>query len=179
MFSSAARAAARPIGNTTTRCIRQHRTQSIQKLLNEQRPCQRRFQSTEGRRARPEKGRFWPNFITLWRAHPYSVSTALATIAFGFGALVYANHIYNAYIIAAFHNFPEPVAKELRKALYYTNQDLKPKEALKFYKKALAVAEEIGMDPFSDEIIGVKIQLAAFMEKIEQYGKAIEVLEIV
>lgn len=35
------------------------------------------------------------------------------------------------------------------------------------------------MDPFSDEILGVKIQLAALMEKIQQYDKAIGVLEIV
>ncbi len=35
------------------------------------------------------------------------------------------------------------------------------------------------MDPFSDEILGVKIQLAALMEKIQQYQKAIDVLEIV
>jgi hypothetical protein len=35
------------------------------------------------------------------------------------------------------------------------------------------------MDPFSDEIIGVKIQLAALMEKIQQYEKAIQILEIV
>ena len=35
------------------------------------------------------------------------------------------------------------------------------------------------MDPFSDEILGVKLQIAAMMEKIQQYQKAIEVLEIV
>ena len=35
------------------------------------------------------------------------------------------------------------------------------------------------MDPFSDEIIGVKIYVAALMERIENYPKAIQVLEIV
>ena len=35
------------------------------------------------------------------------------------------------------------------------------------------------MDPFSDEIIGVKIQLAALMERVQQYKKAIDILEIV
>lgn len=35
------------------------------------------------------------------------------------------------------------------------------------------------MDPFSDEILGVKIQLASLMEKIQQYQKAIDILEIV
>ncbi|KAK4981609.1 hypothetical protein LTR66_009853 [Elasticomyces elasticus] len=37
----------------------------------------------------------------------------------------------------------------------------------------------MGMDPFSDEILGVKIQVAALMEKIQNFPKAIEVLEIV
>lgn len=67
----------------------------------------------------------------------------------------------------------------MRKALYYTNISLEPKNAVKYYKEALRVADEIGMDPFSDEIMGIKIQLAALMEKIQLYQKAIEVLEIV
>ena len=33
------------------------------------------------------------------------------------------------------------------------------------------------MDPFSDEVLGIKIQVAALMERIEQFPKAIEVLE--
>jgi hypothetical protein len=106
--------------------------------------------------------------------HPH-----LFSICFGSGTLIYANYIYNSYIIGAFHKYPEPVAKQLRKALYYTNISLEPQNALKYYKEALRVADEIGMDPFSDEILGVKIQLASFMEKIQQYQKAIDVLEIV
>ncbi len=115
----------------------------------------------------------------LFRAYPYSVSLAVAIILFGSGVLLYSNYIYHTYIVGAFHKFPEPVAKELRKALFYTNQDLRPHDALKYYKKALRISEEIGMDPFSDEILGVKIQMAAFFEKIEQREKAIQVLEIV
>jgi len=92
---------------------------------------------------------------------------------------MYSNYIYHNYIIGAFHKFPEPVAKQLRKALYYTNISLEPKQAVKYYKEALRVADEIGMDPFSDEIIGVKIQLASLMERIQQYKKAIDILEIV
>lgn len=67
----------------------------------------------------------------------------------------------------------------MRKALYYTNIALDPKLAVKYYREALRVADEIGMDPFSDEIIGVKIQLASLMEKVQQYQKAIDILEIV
>lgn len=35
------------------------------------------------------------------------------------------------------------------------------------------------MDPFTDEIIGTKITLAGLMEKIGQYDKAVDILEIV
>lgn len=50
---------------------------------------------------------------------------------------------------------------------------------MKHYREALRVADEIGMDPFSDEIIGVKIQLASLMEQVQLYKKAIDILEIV
>ncbi|KAL8731031.1 MAG: hypothetical protein Q9166_003682 [cf. Caloplaca sp. 2 TL-2023] len=77
-----------------------------------------------------------------------------------------------------FAAFPEPVAKKLRRALYYSNYDIQPENALKYYKQALGAAEEIGMDPLSDEILGVKFQLASFFEKqIHQPRMAIEVLE--
>ena len=99
-------------------------------------------------------------------------------ILLGSFAVIWANHVYQDYIIASFHKYPEPVAVKLRRALYYTNSDLQPKEALKYYRQALQIAEEIGMDPFSDEIMGVKIQIAAMMENIQLYSKAIQVLEI-
>lgn len=114
----------------------------------------------------------------LWRRHPYTVSLAAVCILFASGCIVYANILYQQYIIASFHRYPEPVAHKLRRALYFTNTDLQPKEALKYYKQALQIADELGMDPFSNEIIGVKVQVAMLMEKIQNYPKAIEVLEI-
>jgi hypothetical protein len=67
----------------------------------------------------------------------------------------------------------------MRKALYYTNISFEPKNAIKYYKEALRVADEIQMDPFSDEIIGIKVQIAGLFEKCQEYQKAIDVLEIV
>lgn len=93
--------------------------------------------------------------------------------------MLYTNYIYTHYIVGSFHTFPEAVANKLRGALYYSNIELDPKKAVEYYRQALAVADEVGMDPFSDEILGTKIQLAAFMEKINKYQKAIDVLEIV
>lgn len=101
--------------------------------------------------------------------------TSIVSAAVG---LVYANYLYQSYIIGEFAAFPEPVAKKLRRALYYSNYDIQPENALKYYKQGLAAAEEVGMDPFSDEILGVKFQLASFFEKqIHQPRMAIEVLE--
>lgn len=101
----------------------------------------------------------------------------MVMIAIGAGGLIYANYIYKTYIIGAFHNYPEEVAQKLRKALFYTNMELQPQEAIKYYRQALEVAQEVGMDPFSDEIMGVKIQVAKLMEDVQQNHRAIEVLE--
>lgn len=82
-------------------------------------------------------------------------------------------------MVETFHNFPEPVANKIRRALYYSNIELDPKRAINYYKQALDLANELAMDPFSAEVIGTKLQLAAFMEQIHQYEKAIQVLEII
>ena len=105
------------------------------------------------------------------------MTLAVSFIAFGVGCLIYVNYIYQTYILGAYHNFPEEVAKKLRKAIYYTKTDLNAQEAVKYYKQALQVAEEIGMDPMSDEVMGVKIEVAGLMERIHNYKNAIEVLE--
>ena len=109
----------------------------------------------------------------------FGISNILCSILAGGASAIYLVYIYNSYFIGNFSRFPEPVAKKLRRALHYSNIDLNPQTAVDYYKQALAVAEEVGMDPFSDEILGVKISLAGFMEKIHQYQRAIDVLEIV
>jgi len=91
--------------------------------------------------------------------------------------LVYVNYIYITYIVGAYHNFPEEVAKPLRKAIFYAKIQEDPQKALRWYKESLKVIEEIGMDPFSNEVLGVKIQLAALFEKYHSFDLAIQVLE--
>ena len=95
------------------------------------------------------------------------------------GGIVYVNYVYQGYIIGNFKAFPEPVAAKLRRALYYTNIDPQPANAIKYYRQALQVAAQLGMDQFSDELLGIKIQLANFFEKNRMYDTAIEVLELV
>ncbi|KAI4162782.1 MAG: hypothetical protein LQ348_007843, partial [Seirophora lacunosa] len=92
--------------------------------------------------------------------------------------LVYANHVYRSYILGEFAAYPEPVARHLRRALYYSNHDVRPDAAVEYYTKALALADELGLDPLGDPILGVKFQLAAFLEKqLHAPRLAIEVLE--
>lgn len=126
---------------------------------------------------RRNAGSFRENARNLWAKHPFAIVAAGLLMGTGVSAIVYANYLYQTYILASFHKYPEPVARKLRRAIYYTNIDLQPQEAIKYYRQAIEIANEIPMDPFSDEIIGIKIQVAALMEKVLQYRKAIEVLE--
>ncbi|PMD25515.1 hypothetical protein NA56DRAFT_619655 [Hyaloscypha hepaticicola] len=169
MFAPRFRTAFRPASKQATQCLRQQRQPLPRNSISHQ-IRQQRYQSTATFRQASK---------ALFRAYPFSVTAATFFILAGVGFLAYTNYIYYTYFIGAFHKFPEPVAKQMRKALYYTNQALDAKLAVKHYKEALRIADEIGMDPFSDEVMGIKIQLAALMEKVQQYRKAIDILEIV
>jgi Tfp pilus assembly protein PilF len=156
---------------TQSRCLHTIRTQpSLRQNLSASRT---RIANQQQRNASTIR-----NAKALFREYPILLSIAGITIVLGGFTVIWANHVYQDYIIASFHKYPEPVAVKLRRALYYTNSDLQPKEALKYYRQALQIAEEMGMDPFSDEIMGVKIQIASMMENIQLYSKAIQVLEI-
>ncbi|KAJ0307080.1 hypothetical protein COL516b_004312 [Colletotrichum fioriniae] len=78
-----------------------------------------------------------------------------------------------------FTKYPKPVAKSLRRALYYTNISPDPNLARKYYKQALEQCNELQLDPFSDDVLGIRIQTAAWLEKIENYQGAITVLDSV
>jgi hypothetical protein len=75
------------------------------------------------------------------------------------------------------HNLPPKVAKPLKKALYFSNIQKDPKRALRFYQEALFAAQEEGLHPLSDTVIGIKCQIALFFVSIDHYINAIEVLE--
>ena len=47
------------------------------------------------------------------------------------------------------------------------------------YRQAFALAEEIGMHPFSEEVIGMKIDYAGFFELMHEYHNAIGVLNLI
>ena len=93
-------------------------------------------------------------------------------------SLIYVNYIYWVSV-KTFEAFPEPVANKLRRALYFSNIDQDPKKAIEYYKQALILADEMGMHPFGDEVLGVKINFAMFLENMHQYHKSIDVLEVI
>jgi hypothetical protein len=86
--------------------------------------------------------------------------------------------VYLNYIVP--NNYPEPVKKAIRKALYFTNYKPDPQRALRFYKEALFLSQEAGLHPISDEVIGLKLQLGKFFEeKAYSIDNAITVYEAV
>lgn len=89
------------------------------------------------------------------------------------------NVCINYFYAPQFTRYPPPIAKSLRRALYYTNMQPEPQLARKWYKKALEQCDELGLDPFSDEVLGIRIQTAAWLEKIGNYQGAITILESV
>ncbi|KAK3309059.1 uncharacterized protein B0T15DRAFT_128093 [Chaetomium strumarium] len=101
------------------------------------------------------------------------VAVVGAVVILGYCILVYYTYFYSRQ----FTRYPEPVAQALRKALYFSNHDPDPQRALKYYKQALELCDQEGLDHFSDDVMGIKIQVAAWLEKIESYENAITVLE--
>ncbi|ORY59456.1 TPR domain-containing protein [Pseudomassariella vexata] len=118
------------------------------------------------------------NLRNLYRQSPEELVLAVAILSCLSIIVLYVIYTYFNYFQAEqFTKFPPDVAKSLRRALYYSNYAPDPKLALKYYKIALEQCDQHGIDPFSDEVLGVKIQMAAWLEKIDNYQNAIDVLE--
>jgi hypothetical protein len=96
----------------------------------------------------------------------------------GIGAIAsYVVYLYFTYFNSEqFTRYPPEIANSLRRALYFTNIEPDSKQAFKYYKRALEQCTELGLDPFSDEVLGIRIQVAAWLEKIGNHANAIEVL---
>ncbi|KAH6609586.1 tpr domain-containing [Trichoderma cornu-damae] len=107
-----------------------------------------------------------------------SLNVLLLLFTFVFSAVAIRAYI-NTFYNSQFSRYPEPVANTLRRAVYYTNVKPDPELALRYYKKAMEQCGEVGLDPFSDEVLGVRIQVSFWLEKINSHKAAIDVLESV
>ncbi|KAF4809706.1 hypothetical protein CGCSCA5_v011137 [Colletotrichum siamense] len=116
----------------------------------------------------------------LFKESPEELTLALLILAGLAGVAVYIVKLYFDYFQARqFTKYPPPIAKALRRALYYTNISPDANLAKKYYKQALELCNELQLDPFSDDVLGIRIQTAAWLEKIGNYQGAILVLNSV
>lgn len=74
------------------------------------------------------------------------------------------------------HNYPESVAAELRQGLYCAMND-NPQDSMKHFRSALEQCAALGMDALSDEVTGIKIELAGMLEKHGLPDKTVTILE--
>jgi tetratricopeptide (TPR) repeat protein len=111
------------------------------------------------------------------KSSPAMYPISLLMILVGFASVGYTTYYYMSYIVPMNHTFPEPVAKKLRRALHYSNIEVNPKKALAYYKQALEEAQIAGMNQFSDEILGIKITIAAMLENAGQHHLALDIYD--
>jgi tetratricopeptide (TPR) repeat protein len=76
------------------------------------------------------------------------------------------------------HNYPKAVAAKLKRGIYHTSLEPDLHKALKYYQQALVAAEEEKMNPFSDEVIGIKLRIAKVLEENQRLSASIKALEM-
>ena len=113
----------------------------------------------------------------IWRKHPILVPSLIGFIIVTIGTGVYIVYDHFTNVEPRFAKYPKPVSDSLRRAIYYTEIDLQPMKALSWYKHSLSVADNLEMHPFSDEVLGIRFQIAAMLEKAGLIKTAIDVLE--
>ncbi len=73
--------------------------------------------------------------------------------------------------------YPAAVEDQLRLALHYTHISPDPDTASKYFMKALKKAEEVGMDPYSRETVGIRVRFSQMLEEFGHVKAAIEMLD--
>ncbi|KAK0668994.1 hypothetical protein QBC41DRAFT_356159 [Cercophora samala] len=151
----------------------------------------------EGQEKQFKKG-LWSTFWTLWkrdmkRGWEITKKTSLrqtwkeepiglvvgaigATLSMCFLAFTFYQY-FAYYNSPTFTVFPEDIAFALRKALYFGDFKKDTKRALHYYKQAIELCQEHKLDHFSDEVMGIKLKLADWLEKIDNHRNAIHILE--
>ncbi|KFA48228.1 hypothetical protein S40293_09568 [Stachybotrys chartarum IBT 40293] len=113
-----------------------------------------------------------------WRESPVtmSLSICLLLLVIYVGVDFLRSH-FKTFYSPEITKYPEPVAQILRRALWYTIARPDPEKALKYWKRAMELCGEIGLDPFSDEVLGIRIYIFAWLVKINNHKAAIDVLQ--
>ncbi|KAL7267407.1 hypothetical protein RUND412_010012 [Rhizina undulata] len=111
-----------------------------------------------------------------WKKYKLQIGLAVSMWIITITAVGTAVYKYYDFVQRTMHNFPSSVSKELRRALYYKYAD-NAQDTIRHLQAALKAAAAEGMDPLSDEVTGIKIELAGVLEKFQRADKTIEVLE--
>jgi hypothetical protein len=91
----------------------------------------------------------------------------------------YIPYHYKYNIIEPYKDFPEPVAKELRKAIFYVSgRQIDERESMRYFTRALVAARQCGLAPNSKESLYIKFWQSKIAEKCNDYNTAIQILEI-
>lgn len=113
----------------------------------------------------------------ILQKHPFLFPFALISAIGSTAYLGYVVYMEVMEINPQYHNFPPEVAKPLRRAVYYTDVDSNPSKAMNSFKEALVIADHLGLHPYSDEVLGIKLNISMMLEKAGLIKAAIEVLE--
>lgn len=90
---------------------------------------------------------------------------------------VYRYHkLYNPW----WKQFPDDVAVSLRRAIHFSTEKVKPDQAIRYWEQALERCNAHNMDPYSEQVVGIKIRAAEFLEtKLYDIPQAVKVLEVI
>ncbi|KAJ2902699.1 TPR repeat-containing protein P27G11.02 [Zalerion maritima] len=79
------------------------------------------------------------------------------------------------YAYLRYHaRYPQPLAGTLRKALLYSKWRPDPKMAAKYWALALQQCEEMRLDPWSDEVLGIRLKACSWLESIGEYPTLVQ-----
>ncbi|CRG87426.1 hypothetical protein PISL3812_04443 [Talaromyces islandicus] len=112
----------------------------------------------------------------IWRKNPIVLPVAILSVVGAGAFFIYAFYFQTMEINTRMSRFPQPVAKELRKALYFTEVNMEPQKAIEHYRAALRLSHELGMHPYSDEVIGIKLQAADMYVRAGFHKQAVHLL---
>ncbi|KIX98291.1 uncharacterized protein Z520_05592 [Fonsecaea multimorphosa CBS 102226] len=73
--------------------------------------------------------------------------------------------------------YPPAVEDQLRLALHYTHISPDPETASKYFMQAIKKAEEVGMDPYSKDTVGIRVRFSQMLEEFGHVKAAIEILD--
>ncbi|EXJ91404.1 hypothetical protein A1O1_04516 [Capronia coronata CBS 617.96] len=84
---------------------------------------------------------------------------------------------YNEYMRGKTSAYPPAVEEQLRQALHYCHVKPDPEASAQYFMEAIKKADEVGMDPFGKEAMGIRIRFAQMLEEFGHVKAAIEILD--